>query len=79
MTIVPILLQLNLEKLLEQGLAVALAVTLVGCLIWFAKRQMVIIETHIKANTEILGSLKTSIEAFTEYVQDRDKNGGRRP
>ena len=71
---------MNFETLLaDQGLAVALAVVLVGTLIWFAKRQMVIIEKHIKDNTEILGALKTSIEAFTDYVQERDRNGGRRP
>ena len=70
---------MNFETLLQdQGLAVALAVVLVGFLIWSVKRQMHIIETHIKANTEILGSLKTSIDTFTEYVRDRDKNGGRR-
>lgn len=77
---------MNFESLLQdQGLAVALAVLLVGCLIWFAKRQMVIIEKHIKDNTTILGTLKTSVEAqteatkeFTRYVRTRDENGGRR-
>ncbi len=70
---------MNFETLLaDQGLAVALVVVLVGALIWFAKRQMHIIETHIKANTEILGSLKTSIDTFTDYVKDRDRNGVRR-
>lgn len=74
---------MNLEALLaDQGLAVALAVVLVGFLIWFVKRQSVIIENHIQRNTEVMGSLKGAVDAqteatkeFTRYVQERDQNG----
>ena len=76
---------MNFEALLaDQGLAVALAVSLVGCLIWLARKQMVTIEQYIKHNTQVLSSLKTSVDAqtdaakeFTLYVQERDKNGGK--
>ena len=75
---------MNFETLLQdQGLAVALAVVLVGFLIWFVKRQSVIIEKHIKSNTEVLGSFKSSVDAQTEATKEltryvRDQNGGRR-
>ena len=57
---------MNIETLLmDQGLAVALAVVLVLFLIWFVKRQAHTIENHIAHNSEIMVAVKAAVDAQT--------------